>query len=107
MGRSHPLSMKNLAASVILNMKHCMRGSRVRRSGISFIDENFPVGPCAVAPEELRQLQAAYRRRLQADAHLFHPLTSRESLEMSVLKLRDDLRLLRRGVKQWATAVAI
>ena len=71
------------------------------------IDESFPVDPCPAEPEELRQLQAAYRRRLQTDAHLFHPLTSRESLEMSVLKLRDDLALLRRGVKQWATAVAI
>jgi len=107
MGRSHPLSMKNLAASATLNMKHCMRRERGKKVWYLFIDENFPVDPCAVEPEELRQLRAAYRRRLQADVHLFHPLTSRESLEMSVLKLRDDLRLLRRGVKQWATAVAI
>ena len=49
--------------------------------------------------------QAAYRR-LQSD-HLFHPLTSREGLEASVLKLRTDLTRLRRGVKQWAAGVAI
>lgn len=72
-----------------------------------FIDETFPVDPCEPEPEELRALQAAYRKRLQADAHLFHPLTSREGLEASVLKLRDDLIRLRRGVKRWAAAVAI
>jgi tetratricopeptide (TPR) repeat protein len=72
-----------------------------------FIDENFPTDPCDGEAEELRELQAAYRRRVQADTHLFHPLTNRDALEMSVLKLRDDLVRLRRGVKQWAAAVAI
>ena len=70
-----------------------------------FIDERFPTEPCESEPEELRELQAAYRRRLQADTHLFHPLTSSEALEASVLKLRDDLTRLRRGVKQWAVGV--
>jgi tetratricopeptide (TPR) repeat protein len=72
-----------------------------------FIDETFPVDPCEAEPDELRQLQAAYRKRLQSDAHLFHPLTTKEGLEASVLKLRDDLIRLRRGVKQWAAGVAI
>ncbi|HEX8899234.1 MAG TPA: DUF4062 domain-containing protein, partial [Chthoniobacterales bacterium] len=72
-----------------------------------FIDETFPVDACEGEPEELRALQAAYRQRLQSDAHLFHPLTSREGLEASVLKLRGDLIRLRRGVKQWAAGVAI
>jgi tetratricopeptide (TPR) repeat protein len=72
-----------------------------------FIDETFPVDACEGEPEELRALQAAYRQRLQSDAHLFHPLTTREGLEASVLKLRGDLVRLRRGVKQWATGVAI
>jgi tetratricopeptide (TPR) repeat protein len=71
-----------------------------------FIDEAFPVDACEGEPDELRALQAAYRKRLQSDAHLFHPLTSREGLEASVLKLRDDLVRLRRGVKQWAAGVA-
>jgi tetratricopeptide (TPR) repeat protein len=70
-----------------------------------FIDERFPTEPCENEPEELRELQGAYRRRLQADTHLFHPLTSSEALEASVLKLRDDLTRLRRGVKQWAVGV--
>jgi tetratricopeptide (TPR) repeat protein len=72
-----------------------------------FIDETFPVDACEGEPAELRALQAAYRQRLQSDAHLFHPLTTREGLEASVLKLRGDLIRLRRGVKQWAAGVAI
>jgi tetratricopeptide (TPR) repeat protein len=72
-----------------------------------FIDEHFPADPSDAEPDELQALQAAYRRRVQVDTHLFHPLTSREGLEMSVLKLRDDLTRLRRGVKQWAATVAI
>lgn len=71
------------------------------------IGENFPVETQEPEPDELRDLQTPYRRRVQADAHLFHSLTSREALEASVLKLRDDLVRLRRGVKQWAAAVAI
>ncbi len=72
-----------------------------------FIDENFPVDACEGEPEELRELQAVYRRRLQSDAHLYHPLNSPAALEASVLKLRDDLVRLRRGVKQWAAGMAI
>jgi len=72
-----------------------------------FIDETFPIEAHDPEPEELHELQGAYRRRVQADAHLFHSLTSREALEAGVLKLRDDLTKLRRGVKQWALGVAI
>jgi tetratricopeptide (TPR) repeat protein len=70
-----------------------------------FIDERFPSEPCESEPDELRNLQTAYRRRLQSDTHLFHSLTSSEALEASVLKLRDDLTHLRRGVKRWAVGV--
>ena len=70
-----------------------------------FIDENFPIDAYEPEPAELRELQTAYRRRLQSDTHVFHPLTSSEALEASVLKLRDDLTRLRRGVKQWAVGV--
>jgi hypothetical protein len=69
------------------------------------LDESFPSEKQEPEPEELRQMQAAYRRRLQADSHLFHPLNSPEALEADVLKLRDDLTRLRRGAKQWAAAV--
>jgi tetratricopeptide (TPR) repeat protein len=70
-----------------------------------FIDERFPADACEVEPDELRELQAAYRRRLQSETHVFHPLASSEALEAGVLKLRDDLTHLRRGVKRWAFAV--
>jgi tetratricopeptide (TPR) repeat protein len=70
-----------------------------------FIDESFPIDAHEPEPAELRELQAVYRQRLQSDIHIFHPLTSSEALEASVLKLRDDLTRLRRGVKQWAVGV--
>jgi hypothetical protein len=72
-----------------------------------FMDESFPIDPHDPEPEDLRQLQASYRGVLQADTHVFHPLASREALEAGVLKLRDDLTKLRRGVKQWALGVAV
>ena len=61
-----------------------------------------PGDACEVEPDEVRELQAAYRRRLQSETHVFHPLASSEALEAGVLKLRDDLTHLRRGVKRWA-----
>ena len=72
-----------------------------------FIDETFPIDAHDPEPAELRELQAAYRGRVQTDAHLFHPLATRDALEAGVLKLRDDLTRLRRGVKAWAIGVAI
>ncbi len=71
-----------------------------------FIDENFPADPSDPEPNELRALQAAYRRRLQSDTHVFHPLATIDALEASVLKLRDDLASLRRSLKRWALGVA-
>lgn len=71
-----------------------------------FIDEHFPSDRCEGEAKELHDLQSSYRRLLESDAHVFHPLASAEGLEASVLKLRDDLTRLRRGVKQWAISVA-
>jgi tetratricopeptide (TPR) repeat protein len=70
-----------------------------------FIDESFPIDAHEPEPAELSELQTIYRRCLQSDTHVFHQLTSSEALEASVLKLRDDLTRLRRGVKQWAVGV--
>ena len=72
-----------------------------------FIDEHFPADQCDAESKEVRELQAAYRQRLQSETHVFHPLTNRDALEASVLKLRGDFTRLRRGVKQWASGVAI
>lgn len=71
-----------------------------------FMDETFPIDPHEPEPEELRQLQAAYRNTLKADTHLFHPLATREALEAGVLKLRDDLTQLRKGARRWAWSIA-
>src|SRR5436305_4751674 len=62
-----------------------------------FIDESFPVDTRESESEEITDLQAAYRRGLQSDTYVFHPLISREGLEASVLKLRDYLAHLRRS----------
>jgi hypothetical protein len=72
-----------------------------------FIDETFPIDAHEPEPAELRDLQATYRGRVQVDAHLFHPLATRDALEAGVLKMRDDLTRLRRGVKAWGIGVAI
>jgi hypothetical protein len=78
---------------------------RGKRIWYLFIDEHFPADPCEDESQELRELQAAYRRRLQTDTHVFHSLTTAEGLEASVLKLRDDLTRLRRGFTRWAVGV--
>jgi len=70
-----------------------------------FIDKSFPIDAHEPEPSELRELQHTYRERLQADTHVYHSLTTTEGLEASVLKLRDDLTRLRRGVKQWALGI--
>jgi len=81
-----------------------------RKKGVKvwylFMDEDFPIDPHEPEPEELRQLQAAYRGVLKADSHLFHPLKTREALEAGVLKLRDDLTQLRKGARRWAWGIA-
>jgi len=71
-----------------------------------FLDACFPTDPHEEEDEEKRTLQASYRGKIKADIHLYHPLSSQEGLEASVLKLRDELTRLRRGVKRWAALVA-
>ncbi len=82
-------------------------GSKGKKVWYLFLDESFPTDPHEEEDEEKRKLQGEYRARLKADVHLYHPLGSREGLEASVLKLRDDLSRLRRGVKRWAALVAV
>jgi tetratricopeptide (TPR) repeat protein len=72
-----------------------------------FLDETFPADPHEEEGEEKRKLQSDYRAKVKADSHLFHPLSNAEGLEASVLKLRDDLTRLRRGVRRWSAFVAV
>jgi hypothetical protein len=82
-------------------------GSKGKRVWYLFLDESFPTDGHEGEGEEKEKLQSAYRAQLQADSHLYHPLGTREGLEASILKLRDDLTRLRRGVKRWAAFVAV
>jgi hypothetical protein len=80
-----------------------------RKKGIKvwylFIDEKFPADVFEAEPEELRGLQEGYRKSLKADTHLFHELKTNEALEAGVLKLRDELAVMRRNAKRWAFAI--
>ena len=71
------------------------------------LNDDFTTNPHEPEPEELRELQAAYRKRLKAENLIRHSIGSSEALEANVLKLRDELTRLRRGVKQWAAGVAV
>lgn len=81
--------------------------SRGKRVWYLFLDQSFPADSHSPEDPEKKELQRTYRDRLKADVHLYHSLGTREGLENSVLKLRDDLTRLRRGVKRWAMSVAI
>lgn len=72
-----------------------------------FLDERFPADAAGDESEALRQLQTAYRNRIKIDAHLYHPLTSAEGLEASILKMRGDLVHLRKGAKRWAIGITL
>lgn len=91
----------------LYSIRNSLRPGTGKKVWYLFIDETFPIDLHDPEPEEQRALQATYRRRIRADAHLFHSLASHEALEAGVLKLRDDLTKLRRGVKQWAAGVAL
>jgi len=81
--------------------------SRAKKVWYLFLDESFPADPHEPEEAEKRKLQSAYLDRLKAHDHFYYPLSSKEGLETSVLKLRDDLTRIRRGVKNWAVSVAV
>ena len=81
--------------------------SKGKRVWYLFLDEGFPADSHEPEEPEKQALQSAYRERLKTNAHLYHSLGTKEGLEASVLKLRDDLTRLRRGVRRWAVSVAI
>jgi uncharacterized protein DUF4062 len=60
---------------------------------------DFPWDPAVPDPApwqgERRSLQAAYRDRLRADGHLYHPAANDAELENQILKIRNDLDALR------------
>jgi len=70
-----------------------------------FLADDYLVDPHDAEPDDLHELQAAYRRQLQTGRNLYHPIKSRAELEAIVLKLRNDLAGFRRMVKLWAAGV--
>ena len=74
-------------------------GSKGKKVWYLFLDASFPSDPHQEEDEQKTKLQRDYRARLKVASHLYHPLGSIEGLESSVLKLRNDLIRLRRGVK--------
>src|SRR5260221_1697769 len=73
--------------------------SKGKKAWYLFLDEGFPTDPHPEEDPEKQKLHIDYRARVKADSHLYYPLSSREGLEASVLRLRDDLTRLRRGVE--------
>jgi tetratricopeptide (TPR) repeat protein len=68
--------------------------------------ENYPCDPHENEPEELLELQANYRQRVQADTQqLFHLVTTEDGLKAKVHEIRDELARLRRRFLVWAAGV--
>ncbi len=81
--------------------------SRSKKVWYLILDGQFPSDAHAPESAELAALQDQYRQTLRADPHLFHALANRDALESRVLKMRDDLARLRRGVKRWAAMATV
>jgi hypothetical protein len=70
------------------------------------VGADFPTDPATPEPPDLRQMQQTYRQSLRGQS-LYHTVHTSEGMEASVLKLRNDLSLLRQGVRRWALAVSV
>ena len=81
-------------------------GTRGKKVWYVVVGSDFPTDP-TTAPEspDLRELQQAYRQGLRGRS-LYHTVHTTEAMEASVLKMRNDLNQLRRGVRRWALAVS-
>jgi tetratricopeptide (TPR) repeat protein len=71
------------------------------------LDEGFPTDLYETEPEELARLQSDYRERTLANVHLFHPLSTHESLEAAVLKMRKEFRLAWKNTRRWAATAFV
>jgi tetratricopeptide (TPR) repeat protein len=72
-----------------------------------FCDDWPPGNEAAAEPEELRQLQHAYRERLREESVLRHHARNAVELELLVRRLRSDLLELRRRQRRWAVAAVV
>ena len=78
-----------------------------------FLPPEFPADPCEPEPDEKAKLQLAYRQRLKDSGVLRHNATSPLELENRVLRIRDELAILRAEMEKsrrrlrWVSAFAI
>ncbi len=65
-----------------------------------FLPPDFPTDPCEPEPEEKVQLQAAYRQRLRESGVLRHSAANPLELENRILRIRDELAILREEMRR-------
>ncbi len=76
------------------------------------LDEDFPQDQPNDEPEELHNLQRAYRKKIEQSERLWHAMPNPSELEKTLLKFRNDLELLRvaaererRNAIRWRVAI--
>lgn len=78
-----------------------------------FLPQDFPTDPCDPESEEKSKLQLAYRQQLKESGSLRHSASNQLELENRVLRIRDDLAILRAEMEKsrrrvrWAATVAL
>ena len=58
-------------------------------------------------PEELQKLQAVYKAAILEGESLYHVIESSEHLKITILKLRNELNVLRRSFRIWMSTVVV
>jgi tetratricopeptide (TPR) repeat protein len=74
---------------------------------VIFCDDGCTTACAAPEAPELAELQRAYRESLRANPQLRHHAHTPVELELLVHRLRDELILLRRGLRRWAAVAAV
>ena len=69
------------------------------------LTDDFPTDAAPPESQELRDLQAAYRTGFEG-RDLYHSINTTQAIEASVLKLKNELALLRAKARRWAMALA-
>ena len=69
------------------------------------IDSPFRFDAHTTEGKALRSLQSRYRKKLKKDTRIYYPINSEADLERTVLRMRNDLAVLRRRWKIWAVLV--
>lgn len=65
-----------------------------------FLNEDFPTDPCIPEPPDLKALQTAYRQSLKDRGVLRYPASSDLELENRILRIRDELAVIRQQLER-------